>query len=343
MRRLADLRGRWVRSGLAGALASAAGRPSRRRAQRQDAGADGKGEKGKYEDRWQPHVQRLERLSSEELEALKASVWRTVEYREWKETVRASVDPALRHTIPAVDALPDEELDTLNGALPWGAFVIDGKGRPFGRPWSTDKRSVPHVIPDPRIVALDQRIPLRDSVVLELGCFEGLHTVALAARAKHVLATDARIENLAKTLVRCWAFGYAPTVFRWNVEESPPGHVEIDCDVAHHVGVLYHLTDPVGHMRRLAPHVRRSIVLDTHVASDTDQLEDYPVDGEVLRVRRYREKGRHDPFSGMEDYSRWLLEDDLVRVLRDLGFATVETAERRAERNGPRVLIHAER
>ena len=109
------------------------------------------------------------------------------------------------------------------------------------------------------------------------------------------------------------------------------------------MGVLYHLTDPVGHLRRLAPHVRRSIVLDTHVASDTDQLEDYPVDGEVLRVRRYREKGRHDPFSGMEDYSRWLLEDDLVRVLRDLGFATVETAERRDERNGPRVLIYAER
>jgi hypothetical protein len=45
----------------------------------------------------------------------------------------------------------------------------------------------------------------------------------------------------------------------------------------------------------------------------------------------------------MEDNSRWLLEDDLVRVLRDIGFATVEVAERRDERNGPRVLIHAER
>jgi len=84
-------------------------------------------------------------------------------------------------------------------------------------------------------------------------------------------------------------------------------------------------------------------MLDTHVASDTDQLEDYLVDGEKLRVRRYREKGRHDPFSGMKDHSRWLLEDDLLRVLRDLGFATVEVTERRDERHGPRVLIHAER
>jgi tRNA (mo5U34)-methyltransferase len=270
-------------------------------------------------------------------------VWRTVEYREWKKTVPASFDAALRHTIPAVDALPDEELDALNGALPWGAFVIDGKGRPFGRPWSTDKRNAPQVIPDPRIVALDQRTPLRDSVVLELGCFEGVHTVALAARAKHVLATDARIENLAKTLVRCWGFGHSPTIFQWNLEESPPAHVEIECDVVHHVGVLYHLTDPVGHLRRLAPHVRRAIMLDTHVASAGKKLEDYLVDGEVLRVRRYREKGRHDPFSGIEDHSRWLLEDDLVRVLRDLGFATVEVAERRDERHGARVLIHAER
>jgi hypothetical protein len=84
-------------------------------------------------------------------------------------------------------------------------------------------------------------------------------------------------------------------------------------------------------------------MLDTHVASAGKKLEDYLVDGEVLRVRRYREKGRHDPFSGIEDHSRWLLEDDLVRVLRDLGFATVEVAERRDERHGARVLIHAER
>ena len=270
-------------------------------------------------------------------------MWRTVEYREWKKTVAASFDPALRHTIPAVDALPDEELDALNGALPWGAFVIDGKGRPFGRPWSTDKRNVPQVIPDPRIVVLDQRMPLRDSVVLELGCFEGLHTVALAGRAKHVLATDARVENLAKTVLRCWAFGYAPTVFHWNLEEDPPAHVSIDCDVAHHVGVLYHLTDPVGHLRALAPRVRKAMMLDTHVASTEDELEDYLVDGEALRVRRIREKGRRDPFAGMEDHAVWLLEEDLIGLLRNLGFATVEVAQRRDERNGPRVLIHAER
>lgn len=291
----------------------------------------------------QPRIPHVERLSSEELEALKVSVWRTVEYREWKRTVPASFDPSVRHTIPAVDALPDEELDALNVALPWAAFVVDGKGRPFGRPWSANKRNTPNKIPDPRIVALDQRTPLRDSVVLELGCFEGIHTVALAGLAKHVLATDARIENLAKTLVRCWAFGEVPTVFHWNLEEGPPTHVTVDCDVAHHVGVLYHLRDPVGHLRRLAPHVRGSIMLDTHVASDGDQLEDYVVDGEVLRVRRYRERGRADPFSGMEDHSRWLREDDLVGVLRDLGFATVEVAERRDERNGPRVLIYADR
>jgi tRNA (mo5U34)-methyltransferase len=199
------------------------------------------------------------------------------------------------------------------------------------------------VIPDRRIVALDQRTPLRDSVVLELGCFEGIHTVALAGLAKHVLATDARAENLAKTLVRCWAFGHAPTVFRWNFKENPPAHVDIDCDVAHHVGVLYHLKDPVTHLRRLAPHVRRSIMLDTHVASEGDRLENRRFDGEVLRVRRYRERGRLDPFSGMEEHSAWLLEEDLVELLRDLGFATVEVAERRDERHGPRVLIHAER
>jgi tRNA (mo5U34)-methyltransferase len=344
MSRLARLRRRWSESAPAAALALAAGRGHRSLrggpAANADAGAkSGSGESSAS----QPHVPRLEKLSSKELDALRKSVWRTVEYRKWKKTASASSDPGLLHAIPAVDALPDEELDALNEALPWGAYVLDARGRAFGRPWSSDKRNTPQVIPDPRIVALDQRTPLRDAVVLELGCFEGLHTVALADRGARVLATDARVENLAKTLVRCWAFGHAPTVFRWNLEEDPPPEVDIDCDVAHHVGVLYHLTDPVGHLRRLAPHVRRAIMLDTHVASDAHELEDLLADGETLRVRRMKERGRHDPFAGMEACATWLLEDDLVRLLRELGFATVDVVQRRDERNGPRLLIHAER
>jgi tRNA (mo5U34)-methyltransferase len=43
----------------------------------------------------------------------------------------------------------------------------------------------------------------------------------------------------------------------------------------------------------------------------------------------------------MRDHSKWLREEDIVRLLNSCGFERVEVVERREERNGPRVLIHA--
>jgi hypothetical protein len=132
MSRGENLRRRWVRSGVAGVLASATGRRRRRTGELWDVGAETGGKAGSPGGNAaaRPHIPQLEELSSLEIEALKASVVRTVEYRKWKEAPARS-DSEVRHTIPAVDALPDEELDALNRALPWGAFLLDGRGRPF--------------------------------------------------------------------------------------------------------------------------------------------------------------------------------------------------------------------
>ncbi len=169
-----------------------------------------------------------------------------------------------RVSIPGVEMLPDDELERLNALLPWAAFVLDAKGRRFGAAYSSNKRNVPQAVPDPRIVELDRRLPLAERTVLEIGCFKGIHTAALAVRAGRVLACDSRIENVVKTIVRCAMFGVpAPVVFRWDAEEAPPASVDLRCDVLHHVGVLYHLTDPVGHLASIAPLVGEGITLDT--------------------------------------------------------------------------------
>ena len=47
--------------------------------------------------------------------------------------------------------------------------------------------------------------------------------------------------------------------------------------------------------------------------------------------------------SGMYKTSRWLVLEDLVALLKDLGMAEVEVVEMRDERNGPRVLLLARR
>jgi tRNA (mo5U34)-methyltransferase len=246
---------------------------------------------------------------------------------------------------PFVDRLSDDDLATLNRLLPWQAFTADAHGRGFGGTAWSGKRVDPQALPDPRIERFHERFDLTGRHVLEVGCFEGIHTIALCRLAGRVTAIDARIENVVKTLVRCGMYDVQPRVFTYDVESSGDGLEDmLRADLCHHVGVLYHLADPIAHLRRLGNWTRRGVMLDTHVAAPTDALDDYEVDGRRFRYRRFRESGREDVFSGMREHSKWLLLDDLVEALRTVArFDRVDVVEERAERNGPRVLIFAER
>lgn len=242
-----------------------------------------------------------------------------------------------------VDHLSNKELEELNALLPWACFVSDGQGRRFGLPTSPIKRSKPQEVPDRRIVWLNERLPLRDLTVLEIGCFEGIHTIALCQHGASVKACDARVVNVVKTIARCAMFNVHPQVIVWNVEDTIPAGFSPACDVIHHVGVLYHLLDPVTHLQRLAPHARRAILLDTHYTLDSQTTGTYAVLGQQYAFKAYREGGKRDPFSGMYDTARWLRLGDLVSLLQGLGFVRTEVLEQRDERNGPRCLIFAER
>lgn len=242
--------------------------------------------------------------------------------------------------IPKIEGLSDEDLERLNACLPWAAFVEDSKGRQFGRP---SKRSVPQQIPDRRVVLLEKSLDLSAMSVLELGCFEGIHTVALAERARRVVAVDARLENVLKTVIRCWAFDVTAEVGLWNVEESIPEHMDARCDLLFHVGVLYHLTDPVGHLQTMRSLVSDSLLLDTHVALMKDATRSYKVDGVTYRYQLQGEANRVSPFAGVGDHAKWLTEEDLLCALGNSGFGEVRVVERRDERNGPRVLLTAKK
>jgi tRNA (mo5U34)-methyltransferase len=242
-----------------------------------------------------------------------------------------------------LDLLKHEELRRLNDLLPWSCFVLDRQGRVFGKAWSATKRAQPQKIPDHRIVELNRRFPLATRDVLEIGCYEGIHTVALARLARRVMAADSRIENVVKTIVRCALLGERPVVFPWDVEDGLVQEIDVSCDVLHHVGVLYHLVDPVRHLREVLPLVREAVMLDTHVASPAARLDSYVSGSDRFQYQQYKEGGRDVPFAGMADHAKWLLEEDLVQLLRTAGFQSVDVAERRQERNGPRVLIFAGR
>ena len=238
---------------------------------------------------------------------------------------------------PGIESMTDAELAELNAILPWRAFTVDSKGRRFGNLAWAGKRETPQAVPDRRVVLLDERVPLGNRHVLEIGCFEGIHTVALSQRAGQVTAIDVRVENVVKTIVRCSMFGTRPRVLLHNVEE---GSLEaFACDVVHHVGVLYHLADPVRHLYELGRIARHAIMLDTHFAKPESATDTYTSCGQTWKYRRHPEGGPQDVFSGAFDHAKWLELSAIEKILGECGFRDLERVEERAERNGPRVLL----
>jgi hypothetical protein len=242
-----------------------------------------------------------------------------------------------------VDSLSEDELCELNGLLRWNCFTVDSKGRRFGRRAWPGKREKPQSVPDARIVKLDELFQLQGKHVLEFGCFEGIHTVGLSMFAERVVAVDSRIENVVKTIVRSAFFGYCPTVFKCDLEMPEEFGRLPQTDVLHHVGVLYHLVDPVSHLLSLGQYVRQGIMLDTHFARPEKTDRTYVTQGRTFKYRHSDEGGKSEVFSGMGSHAKWLTLDTILSLLSEAGFSVIDHVEEHDERNGPRVLLFARR
>jgi tRNA (mo5U34)-methyltransferase len=243
----------------------------------------------------------------------------------------------------AIEKLSDSDLRRLNRILPWKCFTADSKGRRFGDAAWANKRCSPQTIPDPRIVVLDQMFDLREKSVLEIGCFEGVHTLGLLQFCGRVVAIDSRIENVVKTIVRTNLFGFKPDVALADIEDP----IELESiplvDVIHHVGVLYHLKDPAGHLTSLGSKARFGLLLDTHYATPEMANLTYKSKNESFSYFEYAEGGRDEVFSGMYDHAKWLLLDDIKALLIRAGFTDIRVTCDEMQRNGPRATLYAAR
>ncbi|MFO0810882.1 MAG: methyltransferase domain-containing protein [Gemmataceae bacterium] len=236
--------------------------------------------------------------------------------------------------------LTDGQLADFQTAFDWRTGYALPDGRPLGVP---GKRGDVARGVDPRVQAVVERFAPAGKRILEIGCCEGGHTVQLAAVCGEVVGLDVRPHNVAGALIRSFAHGVRNARFALaDVREL--GHEFGTFDIVFHVGVLYHLDDPAGHLARIAA-LAPDLILDTHYANDTLAWPEVTAShaGRHYAAKRYREGGWEDVFSGVQPTSTWLMRDDLLRLIGDVGYRTVEVIDDRNERNGPRLTLVARR
>jgi tRNA (mo5U34)-methyltransferase len=234
----------------------------------------------------------------------------------------------------------DRQLSGFQSAVAWKTGYELPDGRALGVP---GKRGNVARGLDPRVRAVIEHFEPAGKRILEIGCCEGGHTVQLASVCAEVVGLDVRPHNIAAALVRAFVHGAK------NVRIGLADVREIEreygtFDIIFHVGVLYHLDNPVSHLARMAA-LAPDLILDTHYA---DESLDWPATelrhgAHRYAARLYQEGGWDDVFSGVQPTSAWLLRRDLLRSLSDVGYETITVLDDRMERNGPRLTLIARR
>jgi 2-polyprenyl-3-methyl-5-hydroxy-6-metoxy-1,4-benzoquinol methylase len=257
------------------------------------------------------------------------------------------------HENGPIKYLSPADLSYLNVLLPWSSYNAVGKSVPLGSAYLSNKRSSPHSIPDGHVTAISKFLDISRCTVLEVGCFEGHYTAALANSCKSVNAIDSRVENVIKTLVRLWALNLGGNVTLDVVDLDgtaladfyrSKGIASGGFDLIHHRGVLYHLADPCRHLADLATLGMAHLYIHTQYANTSQKLSPYQSAFGTFDAFFYREKNiEFAPFAGMRKDAIWLQKKDLLNVLRDLGMGKIEILSDVEERNGSRIELIASR
>lgn len=201
---------------------------------------------------------------------------------------------------------------------------------------------------DQRLKYIAYFLDLRDLRTLELGPFEGHHSIVLEKMGvRENIAIESRPENLRKCQRIKEKYGLDRTTFiLGNIEEFYNGTAQPQFagrfDLVFCLGVLYHVPEPgkaVAWFRSQA----KALFLGTHYPlpkSPSNAI--YRYNGNSYRAMEHREGGIAEPGSGMSPISLMPYEADLLRLLRDVGYDQISVLGRDLQNRAPHVTILAE-
>ena len=238
----------------------------------------------------------------------------------------------------------------------------------FSGSWSTSFEGVNTLgnfpgTKDDRIFWLLDNVNLENKNVLELGPLEAAHTYMLEKAGANVTAVEANKGAFLRSLIVKNYFGLNAKFLLGDFEKIDFENNHFDLVLAS--GVLYHMTDPVGFLKNLSNSTERIFFWTHYFDPDLDKWNpglrgrldegkwDYKnpdivdFEGESVRLVRqyYGEALGWSGFCGGTDvYSKWIFKDDLISLLRKLGFKNLKISfDHVAHQNGPSFCVLAEK
>ena len=187
--------------------------------------------------------------------------------------------------------------------------------------------------------------------VVDLGCLEGGFTLAFAqggaTRALGIEARELSVQRceLARTLLGVENAEFVVADIKDELVRHDP------FDVVFATGILYHVADPAGFLCTMRSACGHVALVDTHIARLDEVTHDCsPVvsrdsHGSTYRGRMFpeyppdvsddaKEAMAWAAYSDADAF--WPLEDDLVQMMHDAGFARVEKVDVAGDGNLPR-------
>ena len=185
-------------------------------------------------------------------------------------------------------------------------------------------------IEDERLKYIAYFLDVRDQRILEIGPFEGYHSVVLEKMGvRENIAIESRADNLSKCQRIKEKYHLNHTQFlQYDLERLYRGE-EIPSfsgpfDLVFCLGVLYHLPDP-GRGLEWMRSQSSTLFVGTHYATPRNRMKSitYSYGGKSYRGQERPEPGIACPIAGMSPTSLWLYEDDLLRLIHDVGYSRI--------------------
>lgn len=189
---------------------------------------------------------------------------------------------------------------------------------------------------------LVKRYDLAGKRVLEVGPYHGYWTAQLAASAKFVLGIEAKPSNVRVARERLNGVANARVILGDVCDLTFETHGR--WDLIFHCGVLYHLDVPCEHLANVAG-MTDVLYLETYYVEEplVDRAPTIQLLGGVEYHGYLWPEYSTKPKSGIQPQSLRLVCDDLLLLLKNIGFLDIEIVMKRQSAKGNWLILMAQK